>query len=140
MPILHNIEVAVNTPWRNARQAKQIEDSQSSHENKVECQDPEINISNLPLELSYSSINKFWDVFEDEALMERLSTYKNVDKYKNMVRYFHARLALFIQSLHYDKCETVFCLTTLAFYHSMDKNENIVLIALFKNIYNWIEI
>lgn len=85
-PILHNVEAVINSLSQNARQAKQIEDSQSSSEDKVECQGPEVNISDLPLELNYSSINKFWDIFEDEASTERLSTYKNVDEYKNMVR------------------------------------------------------
>ena len=65
--------------------------------------------------------------------------YKNVDKYENMLRYFFARLALFIWSPNYDKSKTVFCLTTPSFYYFIDMNEKIALTALFKNAYNWIE-
>ena len=138
-PIMHIVEVAVNIPRRNARQERQIEDSPSSSEDEVGRQGPEVNTSDSPLELSYPSIDEFWDVFGDEASTERLSTCKNMDEYENMVRYFHARLALFVRGLHYDECETVFRSTTPAFYHSMDKNEKIALTALFENAYNWIE-
>ena len=137
--IVHIVEAVVNTPWRNARQARQIEDSPSSFEDKIGRQGPKVNTSDLPLELSYPLINEFWDVFGDEASMKSLSTCKNMDEYENMVRYFHARLALFVRGLHYDECETVFRSTTPAFYHSMDKNEKIALTALFENAYNWIE-
>lgn len=133
------VEAAVNTPRRNVRQANQIEDSSSSSEDEVRHQGPEVNTSDSPLELSYPSIDEFWDVFGDEASTERLSMCKNVDEYENMVRSFHARLALFVRGLHYDECETVFRSTTPAFYHSMDKNEKIALTALFENAYNWIE-
>ena len=129
-PIVQIVEVAVNIPWRNARQTRQIKDSLFSSLDKIGRQSPEINISDLPLELSYPSIDKFLDVFEDEAPTERLSTCKNVDKYENMMRYFYARLMLFVWGPHYDKCKTVFCSTTLAFYHSMNKNEMIALTAL----------
>ncbi len=86
---MHIVEVAVNTPRQNIREARQIEDSPSIFENKVGYQSLEVNISDSPLELCYPSINEFWDVFEDKALIERLSTYKNMDEYENMVRYFH---------------------------------------------------
>ena len=67
MPIVHIVEAAINTPWQNVRQAKQIEDSRSCSEDEIEHQDPKVNTSNLPLELSYPSINEFWDVFGDKA-------------------------------------------------------------------------
>ena len=133
---MHIVKVAVNTSRRNARQTKQIEDSLSSCEDKARRQGPEVNTSDSPLELSYLSIDEFWDVFGDEALTERLNTCKNVDEYENMLRYFHARLVLFDQDFHYDKCENVFCSTMPAFYHSMDMNEKIALIILFENAYN----
>ena len=91
------------------------------------------------MELSYPLIDEFWDIFGDDALTERLSIYKNMDKYENIVRSFYTRLALFIRGLHYNKCETVFYSTLLAFYYFMDKNEKIALSVLFKNVYNWIE-
>ena len=59
-----------------------------------------------------------------------------MDEYENMIRYYHTWLALFVQGFYYGKCETVFCLIMLAFYHSIDKNEKIALTALFENAYN----
>ena len=135
-PIVHIVEAAVNTSRRNIRQARQIEDSPSISKDEVGRQSPEVNASDSPLELSYPSIDEFWDVFGDEASMKRLSTCKNMDEYENLVRYFHARLALFVQGLHYNKCKTVFRSTSPAFYHSMDKKEKIALTALFENAYN----
>lgn len=96
MLIVHIIKEIVNTLWRNAKQVRKIENSLSSFENKVRRQNLKINLSNLPLELSYHSIKKFWNVFEDEASTERLNICKNVDEYENMVRYFYARLTLFV--------------------------------------------
>lgn len=116
MPIVYIIET-INTSKRNVRQAQQIEDSLSSFKDKVRYQDLKGILSNLSVKLNYSSINKFWDVFGDKALMERLSTYKNIDKYKNIVRFFHAQLALFVWNLHYNKYKIVFYFITPAFYH-----------------------
>ena len=48
------------------------------------------------MELSYPLIDEFWDIFGDDALTERLSIYKNVDKYENIVRSFYTWLTLFI--------------------------------------------
>lgn len=93
---MYIIEIVINTPWQNVRQARQIRDSLSISEDKVEHQSLEVNISDLLLELSYLSIDKFWEVFGDEASTKRLNICKNIDKYKNMVRYFHTWLALFI--------------------------------------------
>lgn len=56
---VHIIEGVVNIFWCNIRQAKQIENSPSSFKEEVKCQDQEINILDLLLELSYPSINKF---------------------------------------------------------------------------------
>lgn len=134
-PIVH-ITKAINTLKHNIRQAWQIQDSPSSSEDKIRCQDPKDITSDLIVKLSYPLIDKFWDVFRDEASTERLSTCKNVDKYENIVRSFHARLILFVPGLHYDKYKTVFCSTTPAFYHFMDKNEKIALLLLFENMYN----
>lgn len=94
-PIVH-ITKLINTPKCNVRQTRQIENSPSSFEDEVRCLDPENIISNLPVELSYPSIDEFWDLFGDEASTERLNTCKNVDKYEIMVRSFHARLTLFV--------------------------------------------
>ena len=66
-PIVHIVKAAVNTPRRNVRKAKQIEDSPSNSEDEIRRQGPEINISNLLLELSYLTIEEFWNIFEDEA-------------------------------------------------------------------------
>lgn len=138
MPIVY-ITKLINTPKCNIIQARHIKDSLSNFEDKVRCQGPKGIILDLLLELSYPLINEFWDVFKDEASTKRLNTCKNMDQYENIVRSFHARLVLFVQGLYYDKCETVFCSTTPAFYHSMDKNKKIALLFLFKNAYNWIE-
>lgn len=138
MPIVY-ITKLINTPKRNITQARQIKDSLSNFKDKVRCQGPKGIILDLPLELSYPLINEFWNVFGDEASTKKLNTCKNIDQYKNIVRSFYAQLVLFVQSLYYDKCETVFCSTTPAFYHSMDKNKKIALSLLFKNAYNWIE-
>ena len=100
MPIVYIIEATVNTSKRNTRQAKQIEDSPSSFENKIRRQGLKVNISDLPLKLSYPLIDEFWDVFEDETSTERLSTCKKIDKYENMVRYFHIWLVLFVWSFY----------------------------------------
>ena len=88
MPIVYIIEAAVNTPRQNVRQAKQIENSLFIFEDKVRHQNLEVNTSNSPLELSYPSINEFWDVFANETSTKRLSTCKNMDEYENMMRYF----------------------------------------------------
>lgn len=94
-PIVHITE-SINTLKRNVRQAQQIEDSPSSSKDEIRHQGPEgITLDSL-VELNYPSIDEFWDVFGDEASTERLSTCKNVDEYKNIVRSFHARLALFV--------------------------------------------
>lgn len=136
---MYIIEVAINTPRRNVRQARQIKNSLSISKDKIGYQSPKLNTSDLLLELSYLLIDKFWDVFRDEISTERLSTYKNMDEYENIVRYFHAWLALFVQSFYYDKFEIVFCSTMSTFYHFMNRNEKIALIVLFENLYNWIE-
>ena len=62
-----------------------------------------------------------------------------MDEYENIVRYFYARLTLFVRGVHYDKYKTVFCSIIPVFYHSIDKNEKIALTALFQNAYNLIE-
>ena len=59
MPIMHIIEVVVNTSWWNFRQARQIENSLSSSEDKIGCQSPEINTLDTSLELSYLWIDEF---------------------------------------------------------------------------------
>lgn len=96
MSIVHIVEAAVNTPWQNIRQAKQIEDSLSSSKDKVIWQGLKVNTSDSLLELSYPLINEFWDVFKDETLTKKLNTCKNMDEYENIVRYFYAWLALFV--------------------------------------------
>lgn len=48
------------------------------------------------MELSYSLIDKFCNIFENKTLMEKLKICKNIDKYENIIRFFHIRLALFI--------------------------------------------
>lgn len=95
MPIIH-ITKAINTPKHNVRQAQQIEDSPSSSKDKIRCQSLESIISDLLMELNYLSIDEFWNVFGDEASMERLSICKNGDENKNMMRSFYIRLALFV--------------------------------------------
>lgn len=59
MSIIYIMEAVVNTSQQNIRQAKQIEDSLSSSKNKVRYQNPKVNTSNLPLELSYPFIDEF---------------------------------------------------------------------------------
>ena len=56
---MHIIEAAVNISRQNARQARQIENSPSSSEDEVRRQGPEVNTSDLSLELSYPSIDEF---------------------------------------------------------------------------------
>lgn len=134
------ITKSINTPKRNVRQARQIEDNPSSSENKVRRQGLKSITLDLPVELSYPLIDEFWDVFGDEASTERLNTCKNIDKYENMMGSFYAWLALFVSSVSYDKCKTVFRSITSAFYYSMNKNKKITLSCLFENMYNWIKI
>lgn len=59
-----------------------------------------------------------------------------MDEYENIVRYFYARLVLFVWGLYYNKCKTVFRSKMPVFYYFMDKNEKIILTALFENAYN----
>lgn len=68
--------------------------------------------------------------------MEKLNTCKNMDKYENMVKYFHIWLVLLVCDFYYDEYKTVFYLTILGFYYSIDKNKNIALNVLLKNTYN----
>ena len=69
-PILYSVEAVVNTPRWNMRQTKQSEDSPFISEDKVGHQSSEVNISDLLLELCYSLINEFGNVFGYEASME----------------------------------------------------------------------
>ncbi|MCJ1348647.1 hypothetical protein MMC31_006879 [Peltigera leucophlebia] len=50
------VEVAVNNPWQNVRQVNQIEDSPSSSEDEVRHQGPEVNTSDLLLELATEQV------------------------------------------------------------------------------------
>lgn len=75
-----------------------------------------------------------WNVFGDKLLMKRLSKCKNIDEYKNIMRFFYSQLTLLIKSLHYVKYKTVFCFIMLEFYHFIDKTEKIALINLFDNV------
>lgn len=65
--------------------------------------------------------------------------YKNIDEYKNIMRYFYAWLTLFVCSFYYNKYKTIFCSTTPALYYFMNMNKKIALISLFKNVYNWVK-
>lgn len=94
-PIIYIIEV-INTPKRNIRQVQQIENSLSTFEDKIRRQDLESIISNLLLELNYFLIDKFQNVFRNKTLTKRLSIFKNIDDYKNIVRSFYIWLAFFV--------------------------------------------
>lgn len=95
IPIIYIIKI-INIFKANIRQARQIENSRSSSENKVKFKNLENIISSLLMELSHFSIHKFCDIFKDEALMKRLNIYKNVDKYEKITGFFYVRLTLFI--------------------------------------------
>lgn len=77
-----------------------MEDSLSSFKDKITRKSLENIISALFVELSYSLIYKFWHIFKDKASTKKISTCKNVDEYKNIMRSFHARLTLFVKSSH----------------------------------------
>lgn len=134
--IVHIVKSAVNIPRYNIKQVWKIEYCLSSSKKEVKYQDQDINILDLTLKLSYPSNNQFCHIFCDKTITEWLGTYKNLDEYKNIVRYFHTRLVLFVRNLYYDEYETVFFSTMLSFYHSMDKNKKIALSNLFENRYN----
>lgn len=87
---------AINTPKYNDRQTQQIENSLSSSDNKIAYQGPEYIQSNVFMEFSYFLINKFCEVFKNKISIKRLSICKNIDKYENIVRFFHTQLALFV--------------------------------------------
>lgn len=93
--IVYIIKSIVNTHRHNNKQAKQIKDSLFSFKEEAQCQGQEGNTSNLPLELRYPLINEFCDNFGNETSIEKLSIYKNVEKYENMVRYFYIQLVQF---------------------------------------------
>lgn len=61
----------------------------SGFENKIRYSDLKINISNFYWKFSYFLINEFCDVIRDKALIKWFNTCKNMDEYKNMVKYFY---------------------------------------------------
>lgn len=77
--IIHIIEVSIKTFQYNIRQTKQIEDNLSSFKRKIRHQSLEVNILDLLLERNYLLINRFQDIFRDEASIKRLYMCKNVD-------------------------------------------------------------
>lgn len=140
-PIVWITKVAVKIPKHNIKLVRQIEDSPTRSMDKVRHQGSKITITNSHVELSYPLIYEFWDVFGDEVSTKRLSTCKNIDEYENMVRSYYTRFTLFVISLYYDKCKTVFGSIMTNFLYFMDYNEKIALATLFeKNKYNWVEI
>ncbi len=92
-----------------------------------------------PRTITRATASKLREVLGDQRSVARLSTAKDLTEYRNISRYFHARLALVARGLLSYELEEIFCSCLPDFYLQADRHHRRQVQDAFMTAHDWVE-